>query len=80
MIDVLQQQKKNEAVKAAMKIVTEAIKDDPGYKEAWRSNIAMAFQDAHAHFCRDNPVPLTTKNIWSISNTAAENFLATLVK
>lgn len=62
---------KENKVPLALEILKEAMDSDPGYKQAWVANIAMAFQDTHAEHWRN-------KGVWEISNNAAERFLASL--
>lgn len=60
-----------EEISAACKIVFKALKDDPGYWQSWKANIAMAFQDEVYR-------QLISNGIHKISNDAAENFLQKL--
>jgi len=59
-------------IKEAMTILKNALKDDDGYYESWKANIAVHFQDE----CnRSNDL----KDIHGISNRAADNFLKHLI-
>lgn len=63
-------------VPAAMEVIREALRTDPGYREGWKANIAVAFQDRFDDYCKRivgrNAAP---DHIHQISNEAADNFL-----
>jgi hypothetical protein len=59
----------------AFKMVAAALKKDEGYRQAWQSNIAMAFVDTfRQQGCRDSYVKLH-----KVANDAAIYFLRLLV-
>lgn len=62
-----------------MRVITNAIKHDEGYKIAWLANIAMAFQDEYS---KNNPnmSQEEREKIHTISNKSAENFLDLLCR
>lgn len=57
----------------AIKVLSEALKNDEGYRQAWIANIAMPFQDNVARDWRH-------KGIHEISNNAAEEFINNLTR
>lgn len=57
----------DEALREAVKAVTDAISQDPGYRISWSASIAMAFKDEVAR----NP----SASVHDQANAAAENFL-----
>jgi len=66
------------ALSDAMKIVTQEIKEDAGYRQTWKANIAMAFQD---EFERQVETDTNKKGLLHvIANQAADNFLDTLCR
>jgi len=73
----------------AMTVIVKAIEEDSGYRESWKANIAVMFQDEFAKV--DIPLDeniLTSplykvlnegSTVHTISNAAADNFLDMLV-
>jgi hypothetical protein len=57
----------------AIKVLTKALDQDAGYRQAWISNIAMAFYDEHRTL---KPTNLTQVHL--VANRAAEAFLRNL--
>lgn len=58
-------------VKKAVEILADALKNNPGYYESWKANIAVQFQDEYRR-CGH-------RRIHEISNKAADNFLKLLI-
>ncbi len=58
----------------AIKTLTKALRDDPGYRIGWQANIAMAFQDEYNRVKDEMP----KVSIHAISNAAAQNFIELL--
>lgn len=60
--------------KEAVEKLTTELKNDPGFRETYKANIAVAFQDEYDYFYKKyNGV--TRADIHQISNQAAERFL-----
>ncbi len=68
-------QEQNPKLKAAIRILSNELKD-PGYRQAWVANIAMAFQDE----CSRQKSRDSRRVRHQISNAAAENFIKLLEK
>lgn len=63
----------------AIKIITNAIKTDEGYKIGWVANIAMAYIDnEHWYKQKTGKKYLNKKDKHIIANNAAENFIKQL--
>jgi hypothetical protein len=60
-------------VSKAVKVLTEALNDDPGYRLAWVANIAMAFVDEYQRVR-----PSNRNGVRKVANEAAEAFLRNL--
>jgi hypothetical protein len=60
-------------VQKAVKVLTKALKDDPGFYLSYQSNIAMAFQDEWDRQAKLHP--LETADVHKVANNAAKNFL-----
>ena len=58
----------------AVNHLSEALKSDPGYWQAWKANIAMAFKD---EWDRQTD---TCIDLHKVANNAAENFLKQLTR
>ena len=74
------EQKTSEIAKA-MKVITEALRTDEGYRIGWQANIAMAFQDEFNRTIeQDKSINDKTSSIpiHAISNKAAVYFLSLL--
>jgi len=54
----------------AMKVLVRNVKNDYGYRESWKANIAVCMQDAYS----------TDKTVHEISNEGADNFLNNLTR
>ena len=65
--------------KSTIKNLVEAFKDDPGYLESWKANIAMAFYDEYYRFKKKRSY-ISGVDLHGIANRAAENFLKLLMK
>jgi len=66
-----------ELLKCAVQMVIEALKQDEGYYESWKANIAMAMYDEYT----DNHLPqakVSHGDIHEIANSAADRFLRLL--
>jgi hypothetical protein len=63
-------------IKTAIDVLTEALRTDPGYREAWKANIAMSFYD---EVRRQEMLGLMHvedyQDIHRAANNGAENFL-----
>lgn len=67
-----------ELQKAISKITTE-LKNDAGYRESWKANIAMAYKDCENWYKqRTGKKRLNGKDRHIIANDAAEHFLKLL--
>lgn len=55
----------------AVKVLTAALREDEAYWYGWKANIAMCFQDEWNRSAED-------RDLHSIANQAAENFLEML--
>lgn len=66
-------------VPISISIITRAIKMDPSYREGWKANIAMAFQDEFTRQLEATPI-IGVDTIHTISNAAADNFLNSLCR
>lgn len=65
----------------AIKALQQALKNDPDYRESWKANIAVVFQDEVRRYKNHNNIErLNRRDIDVISNTAAESFLDLLCK
>lgn len=64
-------------IKEAVDQLVKALKEDPGYYNAWQANIAMSFQDEWRRKADSCPTILDTGDldIHEIANDAAKNFL-----
>lgn len=64
----------------AVKVLSNAFKKNPDYRNAWKANIAMAFVDNHRWY-KDKTGKKTVSNqdVREIANDAAEYFLQLLV-
>jgi len=68
-------------VKDAVKILTDAIKKDEGFRESYKANIAMAFKDEmdrngiHSLNDEKQSILVTKELLHRIANNAADNFL-----
>jgi Tfp pilus assembly protein PilF len=63
----------------AMKTVCKALKEDPGYYESWKANIAMAFKDEwESEWYQQSEQD--KEDIHKLANIAAANFLNLLIK
>ena len=62
-------------IQEAIDTLTEALENDPGYRQGWQANIAMAFFDECS---RDGCRKDIYSNLHEISNKAASNFLTLL--
>lgn len=61
--------------------VFQEIQDDEAYRVAWKANIAMAFVDEVArHRKNTGRKHISNKEIHTIANTAADNFLTLLTR
>jgi len=60
----------------AVKVLSNALKEDEGLYMAYQSNIAVAFQD---EFARSTLKYKNREEVHRISNEAAKNFLNTLI-
>ena len=75
------QNKKNMSLAPAIKKITKSLESDPDYRESWRANIAVQFQDEVRRYKKtNNKRTLSVEDIHKISNTAAEEFLKLLCK
>jgi hypothetical protein len=63
------------SVEHAIKVLKNALKTNDGYREGWKSNIAMAFKDEYS---RSKLKYKTREDIHYIANEAADNFLTLL--
>lgn len=61
--------------KKGMQLVCELLRKDEAYYNAWKANIAVAFQDV----AREEGI-VTEANIHKISNEAADRFLKLLTR
>ncbi len=59
--------------------ITSELKKDEGYRESWKSNIAMAYKDCeHWYKQKTGKKQLNRKDTHIIANNAAEHFLKLL--
>jgi len=61
-------------VEEAVKILTTALKEDEGFRESYKANIAMAFKDEYARKKIDKNY-VNSNDLHEIANKAADNFL-----
>lgn len=68
-------------LETAINTIKKALKEDKGYRESWKANIAVAFQDEFGNW-RDNNAGINASNedIHKISNIAANRFLEKLAQ
>jgi hypothetical protein len=60
----------------AISIITNEIKNDVGYRESWKANIAMAYKDCeHWYKQETSKKQLNKEDKHIIANNAAEHFL-----
>ncbi len=74
---------KDTKLQDAVKVLTEALVKDPGYRMGWQANIAMAFKDEYERELVPEDADLTDNvraSIHKIANTAADNFLNVLCR
>ena len=76
---------KTNKVAEAMKVFTDALKEDKSegsYYYSWQANIAMAFKDEFSRYAEDHEIEGSAKNfnVHEIANNAAKNFLEILCK
>ncbi len=78
---------KDTKVEDAVRVLTEALVKDPGYRMSWQANIAMAFKDLYdseeypkPYGDHDPNADLAPDYIHKIANTAADNFLNLLCR
>ena len=57
----------------AMRVLVEALKNDEGYRQGWKANIAMAYIDCEAEY--DG-----SETHHFVANEAADNFLNLLCR
>jgi len=62
-------------IQNAIKVLTKALKADPGYRIGWQANIAMAFYDEYQ---RQLGKKLPSDILLDVANKAANNFLDNL--
>jgi hypothetical protein len=65
---------------AAMKHITDEIKNNPDYRYAWQANIAVPFQDAYRDWLETHEGNPDKSDVHEISNKAADYFLNILCK
>lgn len=65
-------------VQEAMSVLLTAFANDPGYRDGWKANIAMAFVDVFKAEAEDGKV-VGDKQLHYIANHAAERFLRSLL-
>jgi hypothetical protein len=63
------------SIEKEMKVVTDMIQSDQGYRYGWQANIAMAFKDEWQRAADNGGLPCTPEQIHEIANKAADNFL-----
>jgi len=68
-------------IQKAVEKLQSTLKDDKEYREVWKANIAMAFQDEFDDWCKNkvgrNAAP---DHIHKISNNAADRFIDRLIQ
>ncbi len=72
---------KNMKPEEALKVVTDALKSDKGYRESWKANIAMAYIDTERLYrerVKKAPNALNGEDKNKIANEAADYFLKLL--
>jgi hypothetical protein len=67
-------------IKEAVAIVTKALREDPGYRIAWVANIAMQFKDRASAQTIDGLCMMTSDEVHTTANDAAEGFISLLCK
>jgi hypothetical protein len=61
--------------------VRNEIAKDPGYRESWKANIAMAFKDEFSRELNGNPtVELDAEMVHLMANRAADYFLSNFLR
>lgn len=63
-----------------MKVITDAIKNDEGYRIGWQANIAMSFVDEFRRTLDENSDVISYEMLHDISNRAANNFIDLLIR
>lgn len=61
-------------VSEAVKVLTQALKDDVEFREAYKANIAMSFKDEYFRKKLDKKY-LNKNDLHLVANQAADNFL-----
>jgi hypothetical protein len=67
-----------EKVPNAVAVLIEAIKNDPDVRRAWQANIAVAIQD-ECPVAENDFITLNRKQVWEMSQKAADRFLDLLI-
>lgn len=70
----------NITVADAVKVITQAFKDDPAYRYSWEANIAMAFKDNMRWHFSPGEIPVLQEDLHKVANKAADYFLDLLSK
>lgn len=64
-----------------IKELTNALNNDPDYRESWKANIAMAYKDSHAQYAKKTGKKvMNAEDRHIIANNAADSFLTILCK
>ncbi len=71
---------KQTKLQTSIEVLTDALQNDEQLYESYKANIAMAFVDRFAQHKRENKTKLSNKDIHTIANEAADNFLKLLCK
>jgi len=72
----MQQNKITTAI--AVEYLSKALKEDPGYWESWKANIAMAVYDQYTDEVSKPLEEISHYDILQIANRGADNFLKLL--
>jgi hypothetical protein len=66
--------------KSPIKDLVRALEEDPGYREGWVANIAMAFYDNYCWHMKNKHSAPSRKDIHAVGNKAAKYFLELLCR
>jgi serine/threonine protein kinase len=67
-------------IKEAIDTITKALREDPEYRISWVANIAIQFKDRASVQTVDGLCMMTSDEVHSMANEAAEGFISLLCK
>ena len=68
-------EKEETEISKAVKVLTQAIKEDPDFYIAYQANIAMQFYDEYRRRRKDKGSSLNITEVHEVANQGAKNFI-----